>query len=62
MNRLKYLWTKIVQFAVLLDRAIDDRTGDDQFALAKRIDNLERDLEHLKRQQHSYLASVKVEP
>ncbi len=53
MNRLKHLWIRIVQFADLLDRAIDDRTGDDQFALATRIDNLEHDLEHLKRQQHS---------
>ena len=52
MSALKRLWTKIVWFAQALE-CIDDPTGDYIFVLGKRVDELERDVEHLERQLHS---------
>jgi hypothetical protein len=51
MSALKRLWTKIARFAEALD-GIDDPTGDYIFSLGKRVDKLERDVEHLERQLH----------
>ena len=52
MSALERLWTKIARFAEALE-GIDDPTGDYMFSLGKRVDKLERDLEHLERQLHS---------
>ena len=52
MSALKRLWTKIARFAEALD-GVDDPTGYYMFSLAKRIDKLERDVEHLERQLRS---------
>ena len=52
MSALKRLWTKIARFAEALD-GVDDPTGHYMFSLAKRIDKLERDVEHLERQLRS---------
>jgi hypothetical protein len=49
---LKRLWTKIARFAEALD-GTDDPTGDYIFSLGKRVDKLERDVEHLERKLHS---------
>ena len=52
MSVLTRLWTKITHFAQALE-GIDDPTGDYMFSLAKRVDKLERDVEHLERQKRS---------
>jgi hypothetical protein len=52
MSGLKRLWTKIARVAKMLE-GMDDPTGDYIFSLGKRVDKLERDLEHLERQLHS---------
>ena len=52
MSVLKRLWTKIARFAEALE-GMDDPTGDYMFSLGKRVDKLERDVEHLERQLHS---------
>jgi hypothetical protein len=52
MSALKRLWTKIAHFVEALE-GIDDPTGHYMSSLAKRIDKLERDVEHLERQLHS---------
>jgi hypothetical protein len=52
MSALKRLSTKMARFAEALD-GIDDPTGDYIFSLGKRVDKLERDVEHLERQLHS---------
>jgi hypothetical protein len=49
MNTLKQLWTKIARFAEALE-GIDDPTGHYMLSLEKRIDKLERGVEHLERQ------------
>jgi hypothetical protein len=52
MDILKRLWTKIAGFAEAME-GMDDPTGDYIFSLGKRIDKLERDVEHLESQLHS---------
>jgi hypothetical protein len=52
MAVLKRLWTKIARFAEALD-GMDDPSGDYIFFLGKRVDKLERDVEHLERQLRS---------
>jgi hypothetical protein len=52
MGVLERLWTKIARFAEAME-GVDDPTGDYIFSLGKRVDKLERDLEHLERQLHS---------
>jgi hypothetical protein len=52
MRALKRLWTKIARFVEALE-GIDDPTGHDTSSLAKRIDKLERDVEHLERRLRS---------
>ena len=52
MSALKRLWTKMARFAEALD-GIDDPIGDYIFSLGKRVDKLERDVEHLERQLRS---------
>lgn len=52
MSELKRLWTKIARFAEALE-GLDDPTGDSILSLRKRVDKLERDVEHLERQLHS---------
>ena len=52
MSVLKRLWTKIARFAEALE-GMDDPTGDYMFSLGKRVDKLERDVEHLETQLHS---------
>ena len=52
MNGLKRIWAKIAWFAEVLE-GMDDPKGEYILFLGKRIDKLERDLEHLKRQLHS---------
>jgi phosphate uptake regulator len=46
------LWTKLARFAEALD-GLDDPTGDYTLSLRKRVDKLERGVEHLERQLHS---------
>lgn len=48
MNTLKSLWTRIVRFFEILEGA-DDPIGDYILAVGKRVEKLERDLDHLKR-------------
>ena len=52
MSALKPLWTRIARFAEALE-GIDDPTGHYMSSLTKRIDELERDVEHLERQLRS---------
>jgi hypothetical protein len=52
MSGLERLWTKIARFAEVLE-GIDYSTGDYILSLGKRIDKLERDVEHLERGLHS---------
>ena len=52
MSGLKQLWTNIARFAEVLE-GTDDPTGDYILSLGKRVDKLERDVEHLERQLHS---------
>ena len=52
MSMLKRLWTHIVRFAKALE-GIDDPVGDYMFALGRRVEKLEREVEHLERQLHS---------
>ncbi len=52
MSGLKRLWTKIARFAEVLE-GMDAPTGDYILSLGKRVDKLERDVEHLERQVHS---------
>jgi hypothetical protein len=52
MGVLKRLWTKIALFTEAME-GMDDPTGDYIFSLGRRVDKLERDLEHLERQLHS---------
>lgn len=49
MNVFKRLWTKVARFAQALE-GIDDPTGHCMLSLEKRIDKLERGVEHLERQ------------
>jgi hypothetical protein len=49
MSTLKRLWTRIARFAAALE-GIDDPTGHYMFSLERRIDKLERGVEHLERQ------------
>ena len=49
MSGLKRLWTKIARFAEVLE-GIDNPIGDYILSLGKRVDKLERDVEHLERQ------------
>ena len=46
MSGLNRLWTTIARFAEAMED-MDDPTGDYIFSLEKRVDKLERDLEHL---------------
>jgi hypothetical protein len=46
MSGLKRLWTRIARIAEVLE-GMDDPTGDYMFSLGKRVDRLERDVEHL---------------
>lgn len=52
MNGLKHLWTKITQFAEVLE-GIDDPKGDYILSLGKRVDRLERHVENIEGQLHS---------
>ena len=52
MSNSKRLWTKIVRFFEALE-GMDDPMGDYIFSLARRVEKLERDLDHLKKQLHS---------
>jgi len=52
MSELKRLWTKIARFFEALE-GMDDPIGDYMFSLGKRVEKLERDLEHLQRQLQS---------
>jgi hypothetical protein len=52
MSTLKRFWTKVARFAKALE-GIDDPTGHYMLSLEKRIDKLERDVEHLERQLRS---------
>jgi hypothetical protein len=52
MSGLRRLWTKIARIAEVLE-SMDDPTGDYIFSLGKRVDRLERDLEHLEGKLHS---------
>ena len=52
MSMLKRPWTQIVRFAKALE-GIDDPAGDYMFSLGKRVDKLDREVEHLERQLHS---------
>lgn len=52
MSIIKRLWTRSERFAELLD-GVDDPTGEYLFSLAKRVDMLEREVEHLESQLHS---------
>jgi len=56
MNRLKQLWTKIGQFAEMLE-GLDDPKGDYILSLGKRVDKLERNVESLRGQLHSRAGS-----
>jgi hypothetical protein len=49
MSMLKRLWTQIVRFAKALE-GIDDPAGDCMFSLGKRVEELERAVEHLEKQ------------
>ena len=52
MSALKRLWTKSLRFIEALEE-MDDPTGHYLFSLGKRIDKLERDVEHLVAQQRT---------
>jgi phosphate uptake regulator len=52
MSEFKRLWTKFARFAEALE-GLDNPTGDYILSLRKRVDKLERDVEHLERQLHS---------
>jgi len=52
MSVLKGLWTQIARFAEALD-GVDDTMGDYLFSLGKRVEKLERHVEHLESQLHS---------
>jgi len=52
MSGLKRLWTRIVGIFEALE-GMDNPTGDYMLSLGKRVDKLERDLEHLEGQLHS---------
>jgi hypothetical protein len=52
MNGLKRLWARIAQFTEALE-GMDDPKGDHILSLGKRVDKLERDVEHLEGQLHS---------
>ncbi len=52
MSMLKRLWTQIARFAKALE-GIDDPAGDYMFSLGKRVEGLERAVEHLEKQLHS---------
>jgi hypothetical protein len=52
MSGLKRLWTRIVGI-VEAQEGMDDPAGDYMVALGKRVDKLERDLEHVEAQLHS---------
>jgi hypothetical protein len=52
MSGLKRLWTRIVGIFEAL-AGMDDPTDDYMLSLGKRVDKLERDLEHLEGQLHS---------
>ena len=48
MSVLKRLWTKMARFAEALE-GIDDPTGHYMFSLGRRVEKLERAVEHLER-------------
>jgi hypothetical protein len=52
MSILKRLRSQIVRFAKTLE-GIDDPAGDYMFFLGKRLERLERAVEHLERELHS---------
>lgn len=52
MNKFKRLWTRVVRFVEALE-GMDDPIGNYMFAVGKRVEKLERDLDHLKSQPHS---------
>ena len=52
MNALKHLWTKILRFFEAME-GMDDPVGDYMFAVGKRVEKLERDLDRLRRQADS---------
>jgi hypothetical protein len=49
MGVLERLWTKIARIAEALE-GMDHPRGDYMFSLGKRVDKLERDVEHLESQ------------
>ena len=52
MSALERLWARIARFAKALE-GVDDPAGRYIFALEKRIDKLERDVDHVERQLRS---------
>ena len=60
MGVLKRLWTKIARFAEAME-GVDDPTGDYILSLGKRVDNLERDLEHFERALHSRPGASRIQ-
>jgi hypothetical protein len=60
MGVLKRLWTKIARFAEAME-GVDDPTGDYILSLGKRVDKLERDVEHLERQPHSNAGGGRIQ-
>ena len=51
MSVLRRLWTKMARFAEALE-GIDDPTGHYMFSLGRRVEKLERVVEHLERRLH----------
>lgn len=60
MNGLKRFWTKIVGIVDALE-GVDNPKGDYVLSLGKRVDKLERDLEHLDGQLHSPSSGRRVQ-
>jgi hypothetical protein len=52
MSGLKQLWARMVWVAKALE-GIDDPAGDYMFALARRVERLERSVEQVERELHS---------
>ena len=51
MNILKRIWIRIVRLLKTLE-GMDDPIGDYIFAVGRRVEQLERDLGHLKKQRN----------
>ena len=49
MNTLKHIWTSILRFFEAME-GMDDPVGNYLFAVGKRVEKLEHDLDQLRRQ------------